>query len=348
MWLLKTLLLSMIYLTSPLLHDFEYDLSHLQVNNREVVTYKLEMEMTQGKVRVKNGFSFGMLYGFEPLSKMVVREGASFGVNGMFYDELGMPLGLIVDEGQPIRIQNIGTPTFLIHEDGTMDIDMVKPTLFATVEGHRTSLYGINDLVPDGRYGLFDAHYGKTTRIRRLSTNYVINKGIITEIFVTDEPVALSLGDYVLSYVGDHQAFQTGDQVQIEFRINDEVSQVWTGFQTGAWLIEEGRIVAKDYEPFIGFSTAPQPRTLIGYKKDGSLVVVVVDGRQEGWSRGLSGIEAAKLMASYGCYEAAYLDGGASSTLVMDGELINRPSGGEERAIAHSLLFYIDRTHLDD
>lgn len=48
-------------------------------------------------------------------------------------------------------------------------------------------------------------------------------------------------------------------------------------------------------------------------------------------------------MISKGCIEAAYLDGGASSTMYVDGEVVNRPSGGEERAIAHSILIKVDK-----
>ncbi len=57
----------------------------------------------------------------------------------------------------------------------------------------------------------------------------------------------------------------------------------------------------------------------------------------------MSGKEAADLMISKGCIEAAYLDGGASSTMYVDGEVVNRPSGGEERAIAHSILIKVDK-----
>ena len=74
------------------------------------------------------------------------------------------------------------------------------------------------------------------------------------------------------------------------------------------------------------FVVSRQPRTLVGVRGDGRLLLVTVDGRRPGWSAGVTLLEAARLMRSLGARSALNLDGGGSSSMVVRGELVNRPS----------------------
>ena len=76
-----------------------------------------------------------------------------------------------------------------------------------------------------------------------------------------------------------------------------------------------------------GWGTAP--RTAIGQRKDGTVVFVVVDGRQPGWSIGVTMKQLQDIMVEEGCYNAANLDGGSSSVLSYNGGIVNRPSGSD-------------------
>ena len=68
------------------------------------------------------------------------------------------------------------------------------------------------------------------------------------------------------------------------------------------------------------------PRTLAGWTPDGTLLLVTVDGRQAGYSAGMTMDEAAALMIGLGAVEAINLDGGGSTAFVVDGVIVNRPS----------------------
>ncbi|BBM85370.1 phosphodiester glycosidase family protein [Candidatus Uabimicrobium amorphum] len=88
----------------------------------------------------------------------------------------------------------------------------------------------------------------------------------------------------------------------------------------------------------IGNTTQKQPRTALGYTPDQHLLIVVVDGRQTS-SAGISLIELADIFVNLGAEKALNLDGGGSSTLVINGDLINRPQGGEiEREVASAIV----------
>jgi exopolysaccharide biosynthesis protein len=70
----------------------------------------------------------------------------------------------------------------------------------------------------------------------------------------------------------------------------------------------------------------------------GLLWIVVVDGRQPGYSDGMSLPELAGLFKSLGATEAVNLDGGGSTVMVLDGYPVSRPSdAGGERAVVNAL-----------
>lgn len=80
------------------------------------------------------------------------------------------------------------------------------------------------------------------------------------------------------------------------------------------------------------------PRTGVGTTPDGKVLLVAVDGRQKGYSVGMTLRELADLFVYLGADWALNLDGGGSTTLAVDGNVINRPSDGHERAVSSALV----------
>ncbi|MCM2257944.1 MAG: phosphodiester glycosidase family protein [Vicinamibacteria bacterium] len=92
------------------------------------------------------------------------------------------------------------------------------------------------------------------------------------------------------------------------------------------------------------------PRTAVGVSRDGSsLVLVVVDGRREGWSAGATLPELAQVLIDAGAWDAVALDGGGSSALWLRGEtekagaIRSRPSDGRVRAVGNGLGVRVQR-----
>lgn len=87
--------------------------------------------------------------------------------------------------------------------------------------------------------------------------------------------------------------------------------------------------------------TTKHPRTLAGVRADGTILLVVIDGRQEALSNGATLVECAQLMESLGAVTAINHDGGGSSTmLIREGEnfrVMNSPSDGNERRVFCSI-----------
>ena len=100
-----------------------------------------------------------------------------------------------------------------------------------------------------------------------------------------------------------------------------DVSKYRWGVQFFPALVVDGKcVVAGTYGLGI------QPRTTVGQAKDGSFLMLIVDGRQIGYSLGCTMEECANQMIKYKVYQAANLDGGSSSIMWYDGEQITRSS----------------------
>lgn len=80
------------------------------------------------------------------------------------------------------------------------------------------------------------------------------------------------------------------------------------------------------------------PRTFIGTKETGELVIGVIDGRQT-TSVGTTLEETAAVAKALGLRDAINLDGGGSSTMVAKGGLINKPAGSAERKVGDALVY---------
>ena len=99
---------------------------------------------------------------------------------------------------------------------------------------------------------------------------------------------------------------------------------VWQAWAFGPALVENG--VASDTS---GSSIrVKNPRCAIGYYEPGHYCFIVVDGRQKGYSEGMSLDELASTFAALGCQTAYNLDGGATAMMVFQGKLVNQPTNG--------------------
>lgn len=143
-------------------------------------------------------------------------------------------------------------------------------------------------------------------------------------------------------------AFYTDGTVQVYDETAASADQlladgVWNTLSFGPALVEDGAVVAgiEDVEVDTNVGNhsiqGEQPRTAVGVIDDNHLVFVVVDGRSEGYSRGATLTELAQIMIDLGAETAYNLDGGGSSTMFFDGEVVNQPSNGGERGTSDIL-----------
>jgi len=119
---------------------------------------------------------------------------------------------------------------------------------------------------------------------------------------------------------------------------------VWNTLSFGPAILEDGEVVdgIEDVEVDTNVGNhsiqGDQPRTAVGVIDANHLVFVVVDGRSPGYSEGVTLPELADIFQDLGATTAYNIDGGGSSTLYFDGEVVNDPLGkGEERGTSDIL-----------
>jgi exopolysaccharide biosynthesis protein len=108
---------------------------------------------------------------------------------------------------------------------------------------------------------------------------------------------------------------------------------VWA-FEFGPLLVVNG-----GKTELSAFSGGLSPRTAIGQTADGSVLLLVIDGRQPG-SIGATYQDVQTVLYANGAVNAIGLDGGSSSSMVLNGKLVNSPSGGDkERLLPNAIIF---------
>ena len=161
------------------------------------------------------------------------------------------------------------------------------------------------------------------------STGYVIRNGVVYRDTVREDS---SNGDLAIYKDGSFKIIYE-DQISAEQLVKDGVINL---LAFGPALVENGEIaVGKNQE--VGQAMASNPRTAIGIIDDNHYIIVVSDGRTSE-SEGLSLYQLAEVMKFYGAKTAYNLDGGGSSTLYFNGQVINKPTTGgnkiSERAVS--------------
>ena len=137
--------------------------------------------------------------------------------------------------------------------------------------------------------------------------------------------------------------FEIGDTIKLLLKLNPNFTNIRS--LTGGWpqLVKDGKSLIKSNLNIEGviqrFSENRHPRTGVGFSKDSTTVYfITVDGRQQ-MSRGMSLLEFADLMIDEGIYQGLNLDGGGSTTMIINNKVVNSPSDNTgERAVGNCLV----------
>ena len=154
------------------------------------------------------------------------------------------------------------------------------------------------------------------------STGYVIRNGVVYRDTVRENS---NNGDLAIYKDGSFQIIYE-DQISADQLLKDGVVNL---LAFGPTLVENGEIAVGTNEE-VGRAMASNPRSAIGIIDENHYIIVVSDGRTSE-SKGLSLYQMAEVMKSYGVKSAYNLDGGGSSTLYFNGQVINKPTTGGNR-----------------
>jgi flagellar hook assembly protein FlgD len=337
------------------------------------VTYMRDVEFTpHGPVvmHVINAPKPGGLYSLEPLlsnEAILGRERVSdierrvsstittAGVNGdLFNFRDGHPSGMLLRDGvldhAPLRDRSsVG-----LGDDGTLRVDRVALSGFWKGTGQRRSIT-LNELANANGISLFTPAWGPNTpgvaAVEAVLRPFPAAKpntdlvGTVVQVGSTSGSTAIPPDGVVLQARGSAAGklaaeAPLGSQLTIRLTLTPSWLDVQQALGGGPAIVRDGKPVFRANEAFSSAQLAPRnPRTAIGQRADGRILLVAVDGRQAGYSVGMTNFELALAMMRLGAVTASALDAGGSTTMAFDGQVLNRPSDpGGERAVAEALV----------
>lgn len=128
---------------------------------------------------------------------------------------------------------------------------------------------------------------------------------------------------HLSGFTNDNKFFMGNISINdaLEMGVRDAV---YTVHETGPFLVMDGEALIDTVPDSATYGGGKNPRTAIGQRADGSIILLVVDGRQAN-SLGATFKDLAYVMLEQGAVNACAMDGGTSSQMVYQGEVINNP-----------------------
>jgi len=307
-------------------------------------------------------------FGGDTLSKNIaLAESRNYtviaGVNGSPFDTSnGTTTGTLISQGRIISSNSglSGYDSFAIKDDGSMFIGTSNLTFKYKINGGtEINIDTINKQkkTDNSKVYLYTNDYYSDTTSLADSTEIIlsvvsgeasIGGTMVAKVdSIFEKTKRTMIADGKIAIVGkDLKSLgnpQVGDELTFEF-INNDTTYEWEKVEHSVNGFYE---ILKDGEYVNTGDPAVHPRTTIGFKADGTIVLYVVDGRQPTFSVGLTDLACAQYMKSLGCVGAIRMDGGGSSTMAIrmpgDNDLttVNSPSDGQERNDADGLLLVL-------
>lgn len=297
--------------------------------------------------------------GAEPVSSLAARHGALAAVNGGYFRTTGIyrgePAGLFASGGRVLSEPSGPRAELAVSNEGgrtRIFISQIEAKTAIVLEsGTPRPVDGINRPRGTDEMILFTPEFHRTTLTGPGGIEAVIERGVVRAVHDHAGSAAIPADGCVLSAEGTSAGWardrmKVGTRIEVRTDISADPALPFTpDFMIGGgpYLVRAGRPLGSagaGLEKFSeDFIRNRHPRTAIGVRNDGRLVIVTVDGRRPGKSVGMTVDELAQLVAGLACVEAVNLDGGGSTTMVVGGKVVNLPSDpGGERPVSDALL----------
>jgi len=340
------------------IEEIEQDLTH---QNGPWKIHVLEVDPSTVDLRVAH--SYDAAIGLETTVELATRRGALAAVNGGYFTMQGLlagdSRGVLQIGGRLLSEPDRGRAAVGFFDHGGVVRSVFGRLSFrgeiVLADGGKIPLDGLNRHRKNSEIILFTPEFHRTTLTASQGAEVVIENGLVTAIrkgvgssMIPSSGTVLSIGDERIDEVLPR--VQLGERLSVEADLLpllpdpegewDKAEHIVGG---GPLLLWKGKQLEEPEKESISkvFFLARHPRTALGARADGTLLLVTVDGRRPDESVGMSLPELTDLMLELGSVSAINLDGGGSTTMVIDGRVVNRPSGlSGPRRNADAILLY--------
>ena len=280
----------------------------------------------------------GRLASRSKISDIAKREQAIVAINGGYFKpQTGVPLGTLMIDKKVYTGPIYDRVAMGIFDKG---FEMARVQMNASVETNigglkidnvnQPRMLSVHTIVYTqdwGEYSPPSPRYGK---------QLVIEDGRLVR--VSRERCKIPENGFVI--VGAEKNLDTiikAKRFKLKIRMNPEWKEVNHIISGGPYLVKDGEVFVDMTAQKLASVGGRNPRTAIGYTKDNNLIMLTADGR-EGASIGLTLTELANLMKELGCINAMNLDGGGSTVMYVNGQVVNKPAVWGGIPLSHTLV----------
>jgi len=272
------------------------------------------------------------------ISSIADRENAIVAINGGYFKpQTGTPLGTLMINKKVYTGPIYDRVAIGFFDDG---YNMGRLQLNAEVTTNRGGFKIDNINQPrmlSTHVIVYTGEWGTTSPATpKYGIQAVINNGKL--IKTSYEPCAIPENGYVI--IGPESRIKPYLSAK-KFNLDVKMSPDWKGvnhiLSGGPYLVKDGEIFVDMTAEKLGSIGGRNPRTAIGYTKDNHLILLTADGR-EGASIGLTLNELANIMKQLGCVNAMNLDGGGSTVMYVNGQVVNKPAVQGGIPLSHTLV----------
>ena len=260
------------------------------------------------------------------IRKIAQESNSIVAINGSFFKpQNGIPLGSLMIDGKLLTGPMYNRVALGIFDE-ELKIERVELNAVAQNEEYSLKIDNINQPRMLSTYVLiYTREWGEYAPI---SPQYGMQVAIKDGQVIDFSTKRLQIPDNGYVIVGPKDKLtELVAQKKVDIKLNtnpdwDGVKHIISG---GPYLIKNGEVFVDVSAQKLNSITGRNPRTAVGITADKNLVLVTVDGREES-SVGMTLTELASFMKEIGCVEAMNLDGGGSSVMYVDGNIVNSPS----------------------
>ena len=287
------------------------------------------------------------------------------GINGDFFFASGRPLGMQIGDGVLRQAPN-SRSALAVAADGTPLIAVfnLRGGLVAS-SGRDLAVQGLNRTSLGSGSSFYNSFATGTRDSIRADVGFVLQPLVggvglndtvacrVLQVRRRSWPLRVEDGQWLAAFsaAAVDESIAPGDTVAVYLNLAPAVGTIVEGVGGGPRIVRDGRVSVEYEEEHLdyGFATDRNSRTAIGYSRDTrTLFMLTVDGGQPGYSVGMRLEELGRYMMSAldkfavsgsNAYQVMNMDGGGSSTMVIAGEVVNRPSDPiGERSVGNALL----------
>jgi len=288
------------------------------------------------------------------ISNIVSQNSGLAGINGTYFASSGRPLGVFMADGKLVSYPISDRTSLILTKDKKAYIDNIMMDAYFKIGDIKYTITGINE--PRSSKNdviIYTPFYGEITNADNSGYDFTVENGKISYVtagnsYIPENGFVISAGALYAEVLPS--AAKVGEKVEVVINVipystlvKGELLHLVGG---GPRLIKSGRVYISKYEEKFrsDITNGRAARTAVGITSDNKIIFLAVNGKMRAkngsssQSVGMTLTELAYFMQSLDIKDALNLDGGGSTTMVVQNEIVNAPVDGAQRRVSNGII----------